>query len=38
MGELIFDSIELRTVRHIEDLCDVQLLKQMLRILCLVNT
>ena len=38
LGEVILDSIELRTVRHIEDLGDVQLLKHMLRILGLVHT
>jgi len=38
LGEVTLDPVELRTVRHIEDLGDVQLLKQMLRILGLVNT
>ena len=38
LGEVTLDPVELRTVRHIEDLGDVQLLKQMLRILCLMNT
>ena len=38
LGEVTFDAIELWTVRHIEDLGDVQLLKQMLRILRLMHT
>ena len=38
LGQVALDPVELRTVRHIEDLGDVQLLKQMLRVLCLMNT
>ena len=38
MSEVTFDTVELRTGRYIEDLGDIQLLKQMLRILRLVQT
>ena len=38
LGEVTLDPVELWTVRHIEDLGDVQLLEQMLRILRLMNT
>ncbi len=38
LEEVTFDSIEPRTVRHIEDLGDVQLLKHMPRIHGLVHT
>ena len=38
MREVTFDPIELWTVRNIEDLGDVQLLKQMLRVLRLMHT
>ena len=38
LWEVTLDTIELRTVRHIEDLCDVQFLKKQLRILGLVHT
>jgi hypothetical protein len=38
LGEVTLDPVELRTVRHIEDLGDVQLLKQMLRVLGLMHT
>ncbi len=38
LGEVTLDAFELRTVRDIEDLGDVQLLKQMLRVLGLVHT
>ena len=38
LGEVTLDPIELWTIRYIEDFGDVQLLKQMLRILRLVHT
>ena len=38
LREITFNAVELWTVRHIEDLGDVQLLKQMLRVLGLVHT
>jgi len=38
LGEVTLDPVELRTVGHIEDFGDVQLLKQMLRVLRLVHT
>jgi hypothetical protein len=37
-GEVTLDPVELWTVRHIEDLGDVQVLKQMLRVLGLMHT
>jgi hypothetical protein len=38
LGEVALDAVELRTVRHIEDLCDVQFFKQQLCFLGLVDT
>lgn len=37
LREVAFNSVELRAIGHIEDLCNVQLLEQMFCILGLMN-
>ena len=38
LREVAFEPIELTIVWHVVDLCDVQFLKQLLPILCLMDT